>query len=61
MLERGVSEDEDAGCAEDPEGGGEGRGDEEHRDADHEEAGVEVLLGNRVIANLHGFRGWRQG
>ena len=53
-----MSEDEDAGCAEDPEGGGEGRGDEEHGDADHEETGVERLLGDDVLADLDGVGRW---
>ncbi len=48
-----VAEDEDGGGADEPEEGAEGRRDPKEGDADHEEAGVERLLGDNVLADLY--------
>ena len=47
-----MAEDEDGGSADEPEDGAEGGREPEEGDADHEEAGVERLLGDRVLADL---------
>ena len=48
-----VAEDEDGGGADEPEDGAEGGREPEKGDADHEEAGVERLLSDDVIADLY--------
>lgn len=48
-----MSENEDGGGANEPEDGAEGGGEPEEGDANHEEAGVERLLGDRVLADLN--------
>lgn len=51
-----MAEDEDGGGADEPEKGTERGRDPEEGDADHEEAGVERLLGDNVLADLYWVR-----
>ena len=48
-----MAENEDGGGTDEPEEGAEGGRDPEHRNADHEEAGVEGFLSDNVFANLY--------
>jgi hypothetical protein len=57
LEEGGVAEDEDRAGADDPEHGRERRGPPERGDAEDEEARVQVLLRNGVLADLRRIRG----
>lgn len=52
LHDSGVAKDEDGGSTDQPEESAEGRRDPEHRDANDEEAGVERLLRDDVLADL---------
>ncbi|KAI3487202.1 hypothetical protein L1887_48912 [Cichorium endivia] len=52
--EGGVTEDEEGGAAYEPKDESKGAGEPEHEAADDKEGGVEALLGDDVLAHLHG-------
>ena len=56
-----MAEDEHGGGADEPEEGAEGGRDPEEGDADHEEAGVERLLRDDVLADLYRVGRWFAG
>lgn len=58
LHDRRVSQDEDGRRADEPEEGAHGGRDPQEREADDEEAGVEGLLRDDVLADLHRLGCW---